>query len=61
MQGANQGQQAMARMFGPLLAAYLYSLAPPAPYLVGVGVVLAGMLVLKRSAGAQRNQPLRVM
>jgi DHA1 family tetracycline resistance protein-like MFS transporter len=46
VQGANQGQQAMARTLAPLLAAYLYSLAPAAPYLVGAGVVLAGMLAI---------------
>lgn len=48
VQGANQGQQAIARVFAPLLAAYLYSMAPGAPYLVGAGVVLAGMLALTR-------------
>lgn len=47
VQGANQGQQALARMSAPLLAACLYSLAMPTPYLVGAAVVLAAMIIVQ--------------
>lgn len=52
--GANQGQQAIARMLAPLLAAYLYALTPAAPYLLGAGVVLAAMSAVRAQSPGQK-------
>ena len=49
VQGANQGQQALARIAGPLLAAALYAVNPGAPFAVGAVVVLLGLAVLTTS------------
>ncbi len=46
VQGANQAQQSIARIVGPLLAAYLYTLGPSTPYVVGACVVLLGLMIL---------------
>jgi DHA1 family tetracycline resistance protein-like MFS transporter len=46
VQGANQGQQSIARVLGPLLAAFLYTAAPAAPYAGGTIVILLGLGVL---------------
>jgi DHA1 family tetracycline resistance protein-like MFS transporter len=46
VQGANQAQQSIARIVGPLLAAYLYTVAPSAPYVVAACVVLLGLTIL---------------
>jgi MFS transporter, DHA1 family, tetracycline resistance protein len=46
VQGANQGQQSIARIVGPLLAAALYVIDVGAPYLVGAVVLLAAVAVL---------------
>ncbi|MDR3466108.1 MAG: MFS transporter [Xanthobacteraceae bacterium] len=46
VQGANQAQQALARMLGPLLGALLYSFGAGAPYWAGAGVALAAAVVL---------------
>lgn len=49
VQGANQAQQSIARMLGPLAGAWLYALHPGAPYAVAglVGLVAAGCLMRK--------------
>ena len=49
VQGANQGQQALARIAGPLLAAALYAVSPGAPFAAGAVVVLLGLAVLTTS------------
>ena len=49
VQGANQGQQSLARVAGPLLAAALYAVNPGAPFAVGAVVVLLGLAVLTTS------------
>jgi MFS transporter, DHA1 family, tetracycline resistance protein len=49
VQGANQAQQALARMLGPLLAALLSPLAAGAPYWAGALVALIGVVVLSMS------------
>jgi DHA1 family tetracycline resistance protein-like MFS transporter len=46
VQGANQAQQSMARMSGPLLAAFLSPIALSAPYIAGGLVVLLGLVSL---------------
>jgi len=46
VQGANQAQQSMARMLGPLLAAVLSPIALDAPYWVGALIILLGVVVL---------------
>lgn len=48
IQGANQSQQSIARMGGPLAGAWLYGLAPAAPYSAAAAIVLlaAGALAL---------------
>lgn len=50
VQGANQAQQSIARMGGPLIGAWLYGMAAAAPYGVAALVVLgaAAMLMLAR-------------
>jgi DHA1 family tetracycline resistance protein-like MFS transporter len=46
VQGANQSQQSIARMVGPIASAVLYSGFAGAPYLVGGVIVLADALLL---------------
>jgi DHA1 family tetracycline resistance protein-like MFS transporter len=56
VQGANQSQQALARMLGPLLAALLSPLSLGAPYWTAGLIVVAGVVLLSasgRSAAAQ--------
>lgn len=55
VQGANQAQQSMARMLGPLLAAVLSPIALNAPYWMGMLIVTAGFVTLKLTAS--RDQP----
>jgi DHA1 family tetracycline resistance protein-like MFS transporter len=50
VQGANQAQQAIARMGGPLAGAWLYGIAAAAPYGVAAVVVLMAAAVLACSA-----------
>ncbi|HEY0233760.1 MAG TPA: MFS transporter [Afipia sp.] len=53
VQGANQAQQALARMVGPLLAAVLSPVGLSAPYWVACAVVLAGLAVLMAARPAR--------
>ncbi|MGK5026086.1 MFS transporter [Janthinobacterium sp. RB2R34] len=54
VQGANQAQQSIARMAGPLASAWLYGLHGAAPYAVAATVVLMAAAVLgRRKGGAQ--------
>jgi DHA1 family tetracycline resistance protein-like MFS transporter len=46
VQGANQSQQAQARMLGPLLAAVLSPFSAAAPYWTGGLITLAGVAIL---------------
>jgi DHA1 family tetracycline resistance protein-like MFS transporter len=50
VQGANQAQQSLARMVGPLLAAVLSPFNLSAPYWVACAVVVAGLAVLSMSS-----------
>jgi MFS transporter, DHA1 family, tetracycline resistance protein len=50
VQGANQSQQALARMLGPLLAAVLSPLSLSAPYWAGGFIAVAGVVLLSVSA-----------
>jgi DHA1 family tetracycline resistance protein-like MFS transporter len=50
VQGANQSQQALARMLGPLLAAVLSSYAVNLPYWAGELVAVVGAAVLSISS-----------
>jgi len=58
VQGANQAQQSVARMFGPLASAWLYGLSAGAPYAAAALVVLLAAAALwarkadPRAAGA---------
>lgn len=54
VQGANQAQQSMARMLGPLLAAMLSPIALNAPYWMGMLIVAAGFMALKFTASPDR-------
>jgi len=45
VQGANQAQQALARMLGPLLAALVSPLASGAPYWIGALIALSGVVL----------------
>jgi DHA1 family tetracycline resistance protein-like MFS transporter len=49
VQGANQSQQALARMLGPLLAAVLSPLSLSAPYWAGGLIAVAGVVLLSVS------------
>jgi DHA1 family tetracycline resistance protein-like MFS transporter len=51
VQGANQGQQAVARIVGPLSAAYLYTVSASALYFVGAGVVFVAATILTALRG----------
>ncbi len=46
VQGANQAQQSIARILGPLLAAFLYTLGPGVPYVTGAAVVVVALVIL---------------
>ncbi|WP_213735661.1 MFS transporter [Bradyrhizobium sp. dw_411] len=46
VQGANQSQQAMARMLGPLLAAVLSPFSAAAPYWAGGLIAMMGVVIL---------------
>lgn len=46
VQGANQAQQSMARMLGPLLAALLSPIALDVPYWAGALIIVAGFVAL---------------
>lgn len=48
VQGANQAQQSLARMGGPLAGAWLYGLHATAPYVVAATVVLLAAAALGR-------------
>ncbi len=50
VQGANQAQQSLARMVGPLLAAVLSPVNLSAPYWAACAVTLAGLAVLMISS-----------
>jgi len=52
IQGAYQGQQSIARMLGPLAAAFLYTLGASVPYMAGGIVILValGILLMIRSS-----------
>jgi DHA1 family tetracycline resistance protein-like MFS transporter len=52
VQGANQSQQAMARMLGPLLAAVLSPFSLSAPYWTAGLIAVAGVVLLSASAKA---------
>ena len=54
VQGANQSQQALARMLGPLLAAVLSPLSAGAPYWTGGLIAMIGVVVLSM---ARRSVP----
>lgn len=49
VQGANQSQQALARMLGPLLAAALSPFSASAPYWTGGLIAIAGVVILSMS------------
>jgi DHA1 family tetracycline resistance protein-like MFS transporter len=53
VQGANQSQQAIARMAGPLAAAWSYGVAASAPYVAAAAVVLLGAAMLSRLRGRE--------
>lgn len=61
VQGANQAQQSIARMLGPLAGAWLYALHPGAPYAVAalVGVVAAIALASKNIFPVPASKPSR--
>jgi DHA1 family tetracycline resistance protein-like MFS transporter len=46
VQGANQAQQSIARMFGPLVSAWLYAGLMSGPYLAGGVIVVVDTIVL---------------
>jgi DHA1 family tetracycline resistance protein-like MFS transporter len=56
VQGANQSQQALARMLGPLLAAVLSPFSVAAPYWTGGFIAIAGFVVLSLSRKSARSQ-----
>ena len=56
VQGANQSQQALARMLGPLLAAVLSPFSLAAPYWTGGLIVIAGVVVLSLSGRSVRAE-----
>lgn len=46
VQGANQGQQAIARIVGPLLAAFLYTVSASGPYFAGAAAIFVALAIL---------------
>ena len=57
VQGANQSQQAMARMLGPLLAAVLSPFSAAASYWAGGLIAMMGVVILSLS---RRSMPSKV-
>jgi len=55
VQGANQAQQSLARMLGPLLAAALSPIAPNAPYWIGMTIALIGATALTARGALRRS------
>ena len=56
VQGANQSQQALARMLGPLLAAVLSPFAASAPYWAGGLIAMTGVVILSMSGRSMRPE-----
>ena len=56
VQGANQSQQALARMLGPLLAALLSPFSAAAPYWGGGLVAMIGVVILSFSGRSIRSE-----
>ncbi|MES2740691.1 MAG: MFS transporter [Pseudomonadota bacterium] len=54
VQGANQAQQSIARMTGPLASAWLYGLTAGAPYGVAAMIVMLAAGAMYAHAGGQR-------
>jgi DHA1 family tetracycline resistance protein-like MFS transporter len=54
VQGANQAQQSMARMLGPLLAALLSPIALNAPYSTGALIIVVGLATLMLRKPSQK-------
>lgn len=59
VQGANQAQQSLARMAGPLVSAWLYGLSAGAPYMVAGCIVLLAAGVLKVKTRSLQSAPSR--
>jgi MFS transporter, DHA1 family, tetracycline resistance protein len=55
VQGANQAQQSLARMLGPLLAAALSPIATNAPYWMGMIIASVGAAALVSHAAVRRR------
>jgi DHA1 family tetracycline resistance protein-like MFS transporter len=55
VQGANQAQQSLARMLGPLLAGVLSPIAPSAPYWMGMAIATLGATLLIRLTAISRR------
>lgn len=59
VQGANQAQQSIARMLGPVAGAWLYGMHASVPYAVGTAVVLfAAVNIRRRICRGQAPMPL---
>ena len=56
VQGANQSQQALARMLGPLLAAVLSPFSVSAPYWTGGLIAIIGVVVLSALGRSARSR-----
>jgi MFS transporter, DHA1 family, tetracycline resistance protein len=56
VQGANQSQQALARMLGPLLAAVLSPLSASAPYWTGGLIAISGVVALSMSGRSATSE-----
>jgi DHA1 family tetracycline resistance protein-like MFS transporter len=56
VQGANQSQQALARMLGPLLAAVLSPFSAAAPYWVGGLIAMTGVVILSLSGRSKWSE-----
>jgi MFS transporter, DHA1 family, tetracycline resistance protein len=55
VQGANQAQQSIARMLGPLLGALLYTLGPSIPYFAGAVLILIALTTLFSAGHGDQN------
>jgi DHA1 family tetracycline resistance protein-like MFS transporter len=56
VQGANQSQQALARMLGPLFAAVLSPLSASGPYWAGGLIAVIGLAVLSMSGRSAQSK-----
>ncbi len=55
VQGANQGMQAIARVLGPLYAAFVYTYGRSLPYIINAVLIIIALTIFARSLTSIKN------